>query len=496
MKNILKTLVLSLVVVAMSCSDYLDVNQSPNSPSADDVTPELILAGAMTNSFRPLARRMNRLGNVMMNNWGANVNSFTGGFAEEFSLALDNNFYSDVWSGLYLPTSNFQAIINFESTQYDNHKAIAKIMKAFYFQYLVDLYGDIPYSQAHLGIENLTPAYDDDAVIYQQLYTELEEAIELINNAPAGTARVGNEDVIYNGAMGNWVAFANTLKLRLLVRQSTKAQTDATLAAYVDGKFAELDGSAFITADATINPGYSNASTAQQNPFYNYIGFSNNETTATGYNFYRASKYAVDFLSGQLPGSIPDPRITRIYAEDDNGGGQIVGHEQGADGQNSAPGLSPIGPGLLIDSAQDGIIMLAAESYLLQAEAQLNGKISGDAGTSFQNAITASFAFYGLATTGYAPTNPGLGWTGSDNDKLQAIMRQKWIALNGINGIESWIEFTRTGYPAGIPLALTAQSTTRPKRLMYPSTEYVSNSANVPAQVSADAFATGPFWAQ
>ena len=490
------------MAITVSCSDYLDINEDPNNPSATNVTPDLILAGALTSSYSTQARRMNRLGNVMMNNWGANVNSFTGGFSEEFSLAIDNNFYGDIFDNLYITTANFQAVIDDSRSEYSNHKAIAKIMKAHYFQYLVDLYGDIPYTEAHTGINNLTPAYDDDAAIYRDLIVQLDAAIEMINTPSADALAVGGEDIVYGGTMSSWTAYANTLKLRILLRQSTKAYDnggDAELATYLDAEFLKIDGASFLGSDMTINPGYSNGEAAQQNPFYRLM-YATDEVTSNSYNFYRASKYAVDYLSGSEPGSINDGRLEYIYAETDDNG--FVGHEQGANGDNSPDQLSAIGPGLVINSAQDGYIMTLSESKFLQAEAMLRGKISGVAGVAWFDGIEASFAFYGtsIATSGYDPSSSAslmLGFAGNTfQQDLEVIMRHKWIALNGINAIESYIEFTRTGYPSGIPLALTAQSATRPKRLMYPSSESISNSANVPAQTSADAFAAGPFWAQ
>lgn len=504
MKTTYKFLLLTVLAFATSCSNYLDINESPNSPQASQVTPDLILAGALTSSHRTQARRMNTLGNVMMNNWGANVQAFTGGFSEEFSLAIDNSFYQDIFAGLYLTTANFQAIIDFEDNSYSNHKAISKIMKSYYMQYAVDLYGDVPYSEAFQGIANTTPSYDDDAVIYQTLVTEIDEAIAMIQSSNAATATVGNEDVVFNGSMTNWVVFANTLKLRILLRQSSKAygtganftSGDATLAAYLDAQFASISGSTFAAADVTINPGYSKDEVAQQNPYYAQM-YSNDETTSVSYNFFRGSDYAIEYLKGNAVGATPDARVSSLYAPISSGG-PIVGHVQGADGNNSPPTLSGLGSGTVISSSQNGIMMTAAESFLMQAEAQLLGKISGSDNASFDAGVQSSLDFHNAGTLGtsYNPTSPGLAWTGSDDDKLQAIMRQKWIATNSINGIESFIEYNRTGYPAGIPLALTAQRADRPKRLLYPASELTSNASNVPALSSDQAFITGPFWAQ
>ena len=72
-------------------------------------------------------------------------------------------------------------------------------------------------------------------------------------------------------------------------------------------------------------------------------------------------------------------------------------------------------------------------------------------------------------------------------------MTQKWIANMGINGIESWIERTRTGFP-DLPLAITATGPSLPNRLLYPASEYSTNSANVPEQNTGDAFSTKIFW--
>src|SRR5690606_37282400 len=137
-------------------------------------------------------------------------------------------------------------------------------------------------------------------------------------------------------------------------------------------------------------------------------GYSNNETTPTqNYNFIRASQYAVTFLINSA-----DDRVNFLYDEADDGSGGVVGHEQGADSDNSPAGLSPLGPGLIIDSAQDGYVMTAAESLLMQSEAQLFGLIPGDPQASFEAAIDASFQLLGADRSGYTPSQPGVGWVG------------------------------------------------------------------------------------
>jgi hypothetical protein len=150
--------------------------------------------------------------------------------------------------------------------------------------------------------------------------------------------------------------------------------------------------------------------------------------------------------------------------------------------------------------------MLAAESHFLQAEAYLENYLTGDYTTSFNDGITASYSYLykdvsGAVTTPVAPlvatyqaNNVGnylvdIGAAVDDDQRLEAIITQKYIALNMINCDEAWNEFRRTGYPVTVPLgepfediASIKSNSTRPdrmiSRIMYPSSEAAYNEAN------------------
>lgn len=480
-----------------SCDDYLDINQSPNNPTYENVTPNLALSGAITQPYRSFSTMPNALGNLFMNSWGGNVNSVTGIYTVEFDLNIDNSFYSRIWENLFLTTLGLSNIQNFPAENYDNHKAIAKIMKTFYFQYLVDLYGDMPYSQAHNPL-NPTPVYDNAQTIYRDLVVQLEDAIDMIDNAPAGTTTVGLEDPVFKGNMANWKKLANTIKLRLLIRESGVAASQT----YLNAEFAELAGADFITTDATVNPGYSNANNDRQNPFYNTYGYQINETTERpSYSSTVATDNAIKSLNGSKYG-VPDGRLGRLFKQN---GGSWAGVIQGQTGIEAPDNLANLGPGLIKNSAQDGYIFTAAESYFLQAEAVQRGYLSGSAENLFITGIEKSFQLLGVPATGVGNltdykaainaggADPRISWLTSTN-KIETIMTQKWIALMGINGIESWIEYTRTGFPV-TDLALTATRPAKPVRLMYPNSEYTANGNNVPSQSQNDAFNNKIFWA-
>jgi len=506
MKKIFKLFcVLTIFAGVTSCDEYLDVNKDPNNPLVSELTPEDMLAASQNSLATTLNGRMNQLGNIMVNSWSANGSDFADPFGNEFRYNITNTFYSDIWSNLYVRTANLTHIENYnDGANWDNHKAVAKILKAFSFQYIVDLYGDSPYSDIHQGTDLLFPSYDDDQVTYRSLVTLLDEAIALIDNVDALTVTpFGGADVMLQGDMVQWKRFANTIKLRLLVRQTTLANSADPLAAetqtYITNEFNDMqtEGAQFLTTNVSINPGYLN-SDGKQNPFFSSYGSNPLGVTTTGYRTVGPSEQSAEFLDGTAPGTTSDPRAFRLWktrGEDPgvDSPGALTGIVQGASGRPSTLGL-----GVLSSSEQSSNIMLAAESYLLQAEAIQGGYMAGSMQTMFDNAIDASFNHLGAGdATAYKAaisTLPGLG-LGNGTDS-ESIARQKWIALTSTNGIELFIEYNRTGMPAGLltPSTSTTPTGDRPVRLMYPSSEYSGNSNNVISQTTADAFTSKVFW--
>ena len=524
MKKIIYLFTLTLAFV--SCNDYLDVNETTNSPILDDVPSRLLLPGAQVASFRIQTITMNNLGSIMTNAWGANVNAFTGANSREYTQNFDNTFNAGIWDGLYTNINNFQRIIDNQTPNQENYIAISKIMKAYYMQYIVDLYGDAPYYEAFQGQANLTPSYTDDKEIYRALVQELEEARELIANSP--DAEEAGTDVVFGGDMDKWVTFANTIELRLILRQSNL--TDAETVTYRNEKLAELAAlNDFVTEDVTINPGFSAANDDQQNPFFGTLVNTAGQTLQT-YQATTASGHFASFLNGTQTApyntsGLVDPRRGRIFTLIT---GEVSGVIQG-DVSQTAGGTAPLtvsrlgvgitglangsangGNGSVVNgSERDGFIMLAAESFFLQAEAAVRypGVFSADARTLFEQGITASFEFYSPVYVGVttlpaldaAPyiaasdSKSGIGWTASA-DKVQAILTQKWIALSGVHGIEPFLDLIRTGYPV-TPMAVTAApGATKPKRLLYPQSEYTSNRLNVPNLTLPQIFEQGAFW--
>ncbi|WP_165624201.1 SusD/RagB family nutrient-binding outer membrane lipoprotein [Flavobacterium oreochromis] len=526
------------VIIAVSCNDYLDVNENSNAPKSESINASQMLAGAQTSAFEVQTINMNQLGNVYMGAWAANVLAFTGGYTNEYQLNVDSNFYAAIWNNLYRNIAQFQNIINRAEVDktFETHGAIARVLKAHYMQYIVDLYGDAPYSEAFKGQDQIFGKYDDDKFIYRGLVTELNTAISQLES-PSSYAKAvsSSEDIMLGGNKISWIKLANTIKLRILVRQSKLAEKDVEVNTYIQNNINTLIGKDFVDFNIKVNPGYNSSTDDQQNPFYNTYGYDTNG--GNNYSFNRASRQLSDYLMGvsTIAGTtdaatgIKDPRRTLIYrvptgniASNIQGGTVGVNteipqsYDSGTEKYISAASrmsafLIPnnLGTGLAnipqdrldAGSSQNGYLMLKAEADFLLAEAALifPGKFNNPQ-THFNDGIISSFNFYNIGSM--APdyiasidSKNGLGWTGSA-DKFYAICTQRWIALTNIHAIETFINYNKYGYPK-VPLARGAVKPNRPYRLHYPSSEYAANSINVPTLTEDDIFKKGiktPFW--
>ena len=493
MKNILTTMKTLLVLLVLgSCSDsYLDVNVDPNNPIS--VSPDLILPVALnyTAGLEERDRGQNHLGNMFMGAW-----SQSDGFSwynDEFLYLVTPSFYQTIFDTTYGSIlKQYKGLEVLEGAQYGNYQAISKIMQAMHFQILVDTYGDVPYSEALQRGGNPTPKYDDAETIYDSLVNQLTDAISLITATAdvTGAFVPGDDDGVFNGDMTKWKQFANSLKLRILVRQSDLAGKST----YIQEQFNAInaEGSGYMTDDVIINIGYSQTE-SQQNPKWDGFGEDVSGTKTLTNNATCATPYVLDRLT-----STNDGRLDLLFEKPYTGHLGVVQGLQEYDSpvvDQYVPDLvSNIGPGILKGPDQDAVIYTAAEAYFNLAEAALKGFIANDAQTMYESGITASFDYLGAsgASNYYAQNIPTVGWAASTN-KLEAIIVQKWLGVMGINALQSWFDFNRTGYPSDVPMSLLSTKPNRPVRLAYPSSELTANSNNLPTQ--QDVFSSKIFWA-
>jgi hypothetical protein len=292
--------------------------------------------------------------------------------------------------------------------------------------------------------------------------------------------------------MTKWLKFANTLKLRLAIRQSNIASKTAALKAAVAAT--QSIGYIDATMPATVNPGYlnSDATGGQQSPLWRNYGTTQNGGAQTNKNQYQANSYGATVLT-----SNSDVRGFAVYT---TASGVITATALGIT-QPPAVAPSKVGTGLLKSATMDAVIMSASEALFLQAEGVKSGYItSGSAATLYNAGINASYAELGLTTTQaatYLAANP-YPTAGTDAQQEQAIITEKWKALAIYGAFEAFNEFRRTGYPNNIPLSVYpgANPPNQVTRVPYPSVEYQTNAANVAAEGNISVFTSKIFWAK
>jgi hypothetical protein len=519
MKLFSKVLVATALTTATGCSSFLDVNTNPNNLTTGGVPPSAILATALTNTAANYTGGLNSGDNF--NTYASWVADYWGraggvnGYGNETTYTYANTFTQGAWNNTYDNLNDYNIIQTQGATGgYPYHAAIARIMKVYNFQLLVDSYGDIPYTKALQGGAGVTaPAYDKAADIYKDFITQLDGAIADINAAAkvAGVRTVGAEDVVFAGNMTQWKRFANSLKLRVLLRQSQT--NDAALTAYVKTQMATLqtatDG--FITTDVVAQPGYSQ-NTSQQNPFYTRYGLTASGAQATERFYQIPTNYILNqYINNN------DPRVSQLYdlgVKADNTPG-YVGTDLGERSPASfaaVPSASSFkaGGGLLKGPTAPTVLMLLADQLFSKAEAETRGLFTGGdaaAKTDYQNGILASFTyFYRPASVGVTTSTAGvteyntyvnanttnplvnydLASTNGALGKQSVIIYQKYLAMNSVASTEAWADYRRTAQPK---IMASTQSTSPrpdklPTRLLYPLSEVTTNPANIPANVN------------
>lgn len=519
MKKLIALVLVAMVIFGSSCKKYLDINENPN--SAVSASPQLILPQALTNT----ADLVNSYSNYGSQTgiYSANAGGY-GGFGESITYNYTTTA-TGTWGGSYDNLEDYQAIINTTNgkPELSYFNGAARIMRSYVFQLLVDAYNDVPYTEALQGGDNLTPAYTDAKIIYKDLADQLDTALATIaagTNTP-GVAPLGAPDILFGGNMDRWKQLANTLKLKILLRANGKV-TFSNVNFSTEG---------FLTTDALINPGYTRDN-GKQNPAwddwaYGYTGSAANKAWMPSqfiFGFYDGHTLSDSARGAAIYYQWPLTGTNRLGIESNSLTASPTGSfwYSGSDRDGKSNGNSI---GVLKGPDAGYPLMLASESYFIQAEAAVRGITSsgGTAAALFNSGITASFNYTyqlpdGSLKPGVVPADMVTAYIAanstsylvnfnlaiSDEEKIEAIITQKFIALNFIHGHEAFNEYRRTHYPrvaiGGTGYQTFASSVSEsprpdklPTRILYPVTEGTYNSENVPAGITP--FTSLIFWA-
>ena len=357
------------------------------------------------------------------------------------------------------------------------YQAIGYVLKAYTLQLATDGFGDIPMSEALQGSANKNPAYDAQQVVYDSIFYYIEKGKALMN--PADPSAPGSDDLIFNGDMDSWIAFANTLELRAYLRltQVDPAKAEAGIKALY------ATNPTFLTADAEMT--YTSTG-GNQNPFY-IKAVSLGKTV----NLAASATVVTQFERNN------DPRQWALFEKVKPADDTITDLVQGTSAQNTNKVTSKPSPLVAGDpqntaSALAPVILIgAAESKFLQAEAVVRGWAAGTAGDLFTDGINASFATDGIPDSAakYLASAPDAIFPAAPADQIKSIITQKYYAMCGSQGFEAWSEWRRTGYPTFFVTSGAAGGRGVPLRFLYPQSELTGN-LSYPGTVTE----TTPVW--
>lgn len=424
------------LLFATSCDDYLEgLNENPNSPSTVPIT--VLMPAAQVNVVDVTGGAFSRFASVIVQStegvdrqW-ASINDYS-----QMNPATYNTAWNNIYENILVELAQIKNDAN--ALGYGQYEGATNVLLAYTLMMATDVWGDMPYTEALNGVDNLNPVFDTQATIYSEVNSLLTSGITLLSGSDGGLA-LGAEDLIYGGDVTLWTRAANSLLARMHLHQGNYAQA--------------LTAAAAGLASSADNMGYTYPSDA--NP-------------AQWFRFNRDREGDIAFhptLRGIMTGLNDTDRLAVL--------------------DNSFTTTHPY-----LTSTHTQELITYRELKFLEAEALLE---TGGSAAAIRDAylagIEASFAEVG-ASAGYdayvaqATIDPGVG-----NITLEMIMTQKYIGL--FTHPELFTDWRRTGIPA-----LTAtRGTIVPRRFHYGSDELLFNS-NAPAEDDISIFTSRVAWDQ
>lgn len=432
---------------------------------------------------------------------------------------------TDRWNNYYTFLAQYrelQKVHNGLSPQEQDEYRVFMIAAATYLydhtQKIVDLHGDIPWSDAGMLSTNggdysvSYPEYDTAESIYTKMLDDLAgfaDELRTLTINPAILTSFQTQDLINRGDIDSWVRYINSLRLRMLTRVSGTSEFGARAQAEI----------ASILGNPSAYP----------------IVLTNDDNISFRIHTLGTLMSAVDFQSGleDWEGNIAgkaildhmkandDPRLTYVFEPGEESGGEYIGLDPllNASEQNALVGSGTLAiynrstlsrnqyfPGMLINASQ--VHLMAAEYYLKEGQ-QAQAKAHYDA------AIRESIDYYqylrslsndNTAGLPVVPTSeaidnyldsPAISWDdAADNtERMKLIAEQRWLHFNVVQAYENWAELRRVDV---LDLTFWEDDSNEqrlpPNRWIYPGAEETYNPENYAKVRGMDDLNTPIFW--
>tara|TARA_R110002073_G_scaffold40547_5_gene114928 strand:+ start:10827 stop:12314 length:1488 start_codon:yes stop_codon:yes gene_type:complete len=492
MKKIL--ILLAIVIMFGSCDNgFEEMNVNPTKPTQLDPSTKLTFIQLYTGGSSYVAYLFWNVIHLMQNIQHLNNTSYVSFLYKEGNT---HQFFEEQFSNTVKNVIDLEAQLEAsDAPTAASDLAIARIQKVLIFSRLTDIYGDIPYSEAGKGfLEGVRfPKYDKQSDIYADMLATLESSAATLS--AGGPNSYGSADLLFAGDNVKWRKFANSLMLRLAMRMvnvdNSAAESWATKA--ISGGVMESNADiAYTQYENSANDGGPNV-----NPLTKCF-------TSRAANQVKLSKTFVDFLKDR-----DDPRVSVLSSTVDGNtdaalqfGQDINDPNRGA--ANSKPNINIFGGSGVVIYDAPFFFQTYAEVEFMLAEASERWGLAGDDAEGHYNAgVTAAMEYLSLYGHGveitsdqindYLTANPFV-----PSEALKMINEQYWVATFG-NGLETFSNWKRSGYPVLIPadVAATLTGGKIPRRLPYPASEKLNNPDNVAAattQQGGDDLLTRMWW--
>lgn len=462
LKNKLYIVLGAVVLLSSSaCESFLDVNENPNNPE------DAPISGLLTNSTYETALNVQRIGSTT----SSYVQYLASPNPASSTDVMDPLDFSSTWFSLYNVMTDVNEIIRkAEESDADHYLGAGQILMALNLGMTVDVFGDVPFSQS-FNFETVTPSYDDDQQLYQQVLQLLEEGITNLQGET--TISMGGDDFIYGGKVANWIKFGHSLKARFLMHtKGTQTYNANEILTAVDNGFqSNEDDAAVVFFEQRFNP-------------WAQVAINNANLLLGGW----ISEQFVQALDGTSYPTV-DPRLPLMIGTTDDG--EFVGTINGA-GRGDAPeqgARSTLIPGQFYTSTTAPLLIATyAELKFIEAEAAL-ATDPARAYAAYLAGIEAHMDMLGVSEEAKAAYLADESVSkGAGALTLEDIMKEKWVAM--FLHPETWNDARRFDYgykDMTIPENLNPNlSGNYIRRLPYPDSEVSRNGNNVPSVTLLD----------
>ena len=465
MKPILYSLFVVLPML-MGCEDFDTLTKDPNRPT--EVHPSLILTGVEVRAFNQVD-----VGAA----YACRFLVFTDGYSTTQAYGWQRAYFGEFNSLLQV----YKMIQEAEKRQLINYQALGKFFRAYHFAQLTMAVGDIPYSEALQGDnEMFKPRYDLQEDIFAGILQELTEANEMLDEANGAITG----DIVYDGDILKWKKLINSFKIRILVSLSAK-EGNARL--QVAERFRE------IYENPDVYPIFTGLEDQAQLVFFDrddnrYPLFNDRSIQTANY----MERTFVNLLKTRK-----DPRLFQFAwpekkaVEVGQPGYQTSfssfgGLDAGAYVNENVQRLtekgegSPLNPRYYSDPVNEPSIAVGyPELEFNLAEAALRGWITADTADHYRKGITASMQFFGITQSKISSYLNESVVKFDPAKAMELINTQKYLSYFLNSGWEAFYNQRRTGIPVFVVGPYTQNAGEIPKRWMYPQGELDTNFDNV-----------------